>query len=139
MIEKYLKRRIIFPFLTDGELHDFVVERVINPIRNAKQQAENNSLPFVLWWTPHTLERGTIKRCHVGDCYFTQNRSLAIHPQMKSFLFYGSNFKKNDLPLPRESKNRYLALSSKNNSTIELLSHSIFSILGVRGSMDQLL
>lgn len=69
---------------------------------NSLQDAENENLPFIIWWTPFTGDENKIKRCWVGDCFFTQNRSFQSHLQTQAFLFYGTDFTDEDIPLPRK-------------------------------------
>ena len=95
-------------FSIDGTWHDFAIDRITSPVLNAQQHAENEDLPFVLWWTPFTGEKGRIKKCFVGNCFFSENRELASHSQAKAFMFYGTEFNVKDLPLPRKSKLKVL-------------------------------
>ncbi|XP_066928924.1 alpha-(1,3)-fucosyltransferase 10-like [Clytia hemisphaerica] len=88
--------------LDNGNWHDFAVDRVRRPVIGAKEQAEKEDLPFIVWWTPFTGETGRIKKCFVGDCYFSQDRELMTHPKTKAFLFYGTDFSVKDLPLPKK-------------------------------------
>ena len=90
-------------FFIDGTWHDFAVDRVTRPVLNAQQHAEKMDLPIIVWWTPFTGEKGRIKKCFVGNCFLTENRTLATHSQLNAFLFYGTDFKVEDIPLPRKS------------------------------------
>ncbi|XP_012559412.1 alpha-(1,3)-fucosyltransferase 10 isoform X1 [Hydra vulgaris] len=91
-----------FTELEDGIYHNFEVDRVISPVFEARQYADKNNLPFILWWTPFTGEKGKLKKCFIGECYFTIDRQLYNHNATMALLFYGSNFNGNDLPLPRK-------------------------------------
>ena len=96
---------IYFPIVfSDGSYHDFEVDRVVEPVQQALQHAQDNQLPIILWWTPYSTHQEKIKRCTLGDCYFTQNKSFYTHALTKAFLFYGSSFNISDLPLPRTRK-----------------------------------
>jgi len=38
----------------------------------------------------------------VGKCYFSQDQTLYSHRLSQAFIFYGTDLKPNDLPLPRK-------------------------------------
>ncbi|CAK9822127.1 Alpha-(1,3)-fucosyltransferase 10 [Anthophora retusa] len=57
----------------------------------------HSEVPVILWWTPFGSD-GILQKCGNYQCYFTSNRSFQHHKNIKSFLFYGSNFRINDLP-----------------------------------------
>ncbi|XP_050394323.1 alpha-(1,3)-fucosyltransferase 10 [Patella vulgata] len=57
--------------------------------------------PIILWWTPFTGEKGRYKTCGDNKCFFSVNRHLKDHPKTQVFMFYGSDMKMDDLPLPR--------------------------------------
>ena len=55
----------------------------------------------MIWWTSFTGENG-IKKCPQGECYITENRAIQNDERTRAFLFYGTDFDANDLPLPRK-------------------------------------
>lgn len=67
------------------------------------------SLPVLLWWTPFSDEAGAVIECGVRRCLVTDSRAKWSDPQLGAILFYGSNFEKWDLPVPR-SRNVLWAL-----------------------------
>ena len=69
---------------------------------NPYQYAQDNDLPIIIWWTHFTGENG-VRKCSQGDCYITENRTLQDDKQTHAFLFYGTDYDANDLPLPRKS------------------------------------
>ncbi|XP_033644405.1 alpha-(1,3)-fucosyltransferase 10-like [Asterias rubens] len=78
----------------------------------------NIKVPIILWWTPFTGERGQVKQCGKDECFFTVDRHFRNHPQTKVFMFYGTDFKPRDLPLPRKKQHEWALLheeSPKNN------------------------
>ena len=93
---------ISFLCISDGLYHDFEVDRQIAPVKEALSYAEKNKLPMIVWWTPFTGDMGKLKRCWSGDCFFTQNRSFYSHPLTQAFLFYGTDFHEDNIPLPRK-------------------------------------
>ncbi|GFQ77937.1 alpha-(1,3)-fucosyltransferase 10 [Trichonephila clavata] len=75
-------------------------------------------LPIIIWWTPFTGDSGSYKQCGQHICYFTDQRKYVTDPRTKAFLFYGSDFKPTDLPLPRSLTHDWGLLheeSPKNN------------------------
>lgn len=92
----------------DGSFHDFNVDRVIPPVINALPAAEKQKLPLILWWNNFTGEKGKIKRCFEGDCFFSVNKSYYDHELTKAFLFYGTDLNVDELPLPRKGMSRII-------------------------------
>jgi alpha-1,3-fucosyltransferase 10 len=77
--------------------------------------------PIVLWWTPFTQDKGSMKRCGARNhtCFITNVRKYATRDETRAFLFYGTDFALHDLPLPRNTKQHEWGLiheeSPKNN------------------------
>ncbi|XP_033114209.1 alpha-(1,3)-fucosyltransferase 10-like isoform X2 [Anneissia japonica] len=83
-----------------------------------ERAAVNIKYPIILWWTGFTGERGRLKTCGERKCFFTVNRNFKDHPWLKVFMFYGTDFKIKDLPLPRKNHHQWALLheeSPKNN------------------------
>lgn len=112
-----------FEELDDGTWHDFEVDRVIPPVLNSKESAEKQKLPFILWWTPFTGQLGRIKRCSLGDCFISQNRSIFSHQLTQAFLFYGTEFDVKDLPLPRETYHEWALLHEESPKNQAIFYH----------------
>lgn len=76
--------------------------------------------PVVLWWTPHTGWRdGQRRKCPAGVCFFTENRSYYNFSKTEAFIFYGTDFRLEDLPLPRMALHQWALAheeSPKNNA-----------------------
>jgi len=75
-------------------------------LKNLKKPAAyaaKHKLPIIIWWTAFT-DGNSIKRCPLGECYITEARKFQTHPRTKAFMFYGTTFTSNDLPLPRLGK-----------------------------------
>ena len=83
--------------------------------------AENpTDLPIIVWWTPFVPEDRAIKECSIGSCLITKSRTELTNPNTKVsvFMFYGSDLKWEDLPLPRAPHHMWAILneeSPKNN------------------------
>ncbi|XP_063309350.1 alpha-(1,3)-fucosyltransferase 10 [Pelobates fuscus] len=77
-----------------------------------------NKYPIMLWWSPLTGESGRLGQCERGTCFFTINRTYQENPMTKAFLFYGTDFNIDNLPLPRKSYHEWALFheeSPKNN------------------------
>lgn len=57
-------------------------------------------IPVMLWWQPFSGDVG-VQKCGDHQCYFTTDRQYRSHPNLKTILFYGTDFKPHDVPLPR--------------------------------------
>ncbi|XP_051765659.1 alpha-(1,3)-fucosyltransferase 10 isoform X1 [Ctenopharyngodon idella] len=74
--------------------------------------------PVIVWWSPLTGELGRLGECGRNRCFFTVNKSYHSHPQTKAFLFYGTDFSIESLPLPRHEQHQWALFheeSPKNN------------------------
>ena len=89
-------------FFTEGIFYD-EVEHALKNLKKPAAYAAKHKLPIIIWWTAFT-QGNTIKRCTLGECYFTEARKFQTHPRTKCFMFYGTSFTPNDLPLPRLGK-----------------------------------
>ena len=58
-------------------------------------------VPLLLWWTPFTGDDG-VQTCGEHTCFVTNDRAYRHHPMLRTLLFYGSDFKPTELPLPRK-------------------------------------
>ncbi|KAL9972349.1 hypothetical protein ACROYT_G018634 [Oculina patagonica] len=117
---------------SEEEIYYDEVDHILKNLRKPAAYAAKYKLPIILWWTAFT--RGNdIKRCKLGECYFTEARKFQTHPRTKAFMFYGTSFTANDLPLPRLGHHEWALIheeSPKNNpilhhqTTIELFNHT---------------
>ncbi|XP_068702960.1 alpha-(1,3)-fucosyltransferase 10-like isoform X1 [Montipora capricornis] len=108
------------------------LEHALKNLKKPAAYAAKHKLPIIMWWTPFTLGN-TIKRCSLGECFFTEARKFQTHPRTKVFMFYGTSFTPNDLPLPRLGHHEWALFheeSPKNNpilhhqTTMELFNHT---------------
>ncbi|XP_065842225.1 alpha-(1,3)-fucosyltransferase 10-like [Oscarella lobularis] len=79
---------------------------------------EQNRFPILIWWTPFTGTPHTVKECGYGRCLFTQNRALQTHAKTRAFIWYATDLRLRDLPLPRKPQHDWALLheeSPKNN------------------------
>nr|AAI63176.1 Zgc:195147 protein [Danio rerio] len=74
--------------------------------------------PVIVWWSPLTGELGRLGECGHNRCFFTVNKSYYSHAQTEAFLFYGTDFSIESLPLPRHKQHQWALFheeSPKNN------------------------
>ena len=78
--------------------------------------------PIVLWWNPFTPDKRLVKTCKKGStertCLFTQSRTEFNNPLTAAFMFYASQMKWEDMPLPRGPNHMWAIIqeeSPKNN------------------------
>ena len=77
-----------------------------------------NRFPIIIWWTPFTGHKHIVRQCGHGRCLFSHNRELKDHTKTRALMWYGTDLKFKDLPLPRQSKHDWALLheeSPKNN------------------------
>ncbi|XP_025788912.1 GDP-fucose protein O-fucosyltransferase 3 isoform X1 [Herpailurus yagouaroundi] len=85
---------------------------------NWKNKSETDNYPIMLWWSPLTGETGRLGQCGADACFFTINRTYLHHHMTKAFLFYGTDFNIDSLPLPRKAHHDWALFheeSPKNN------------------------
>lgn len=74
--------------------------------------------PIAIWWTPFTPYPTITRTCSKGSCVFVHNHDKIHDPSTEAVLFYGSQFKWTDLPLPRDTTHYWSLFheeSPKNN------------------------
>ncbi|KAG7476928.1 hypothetical protein MATL_G00088040 [Megalops atlanticus] len=74
--------------------------------------------PVIVWWSPLTGETGRLGECGRNKCFFTINKTYHNHPSTQAFLFYGTDFNIESLPLPRKAGHHWALFheeSPKNN------------------------
>lgn len=82
--------------------------------------AQDNDIPIIMWWT-HFTSGNSIHKCSQGECFITENRTVQNDERTRAFLFYGTDFDANDLPLPRKNDHEWGLFheeSPKNNAII---------------------
>ncbi|XP_056659468.1 alpha-(1,3)-fucosyltransferase 10 isoform X2 [Monodelphis domestica] len=80
-------------------LHPFLKKGLY---QSKRRGSKADSYPIMLWWSPLTGETGRLGHCGADTCFFTINRSYQHHHLTKAFLFYGTDFSIDSLPLPRK-------------------------------------
>ncbi|XP_044161092.1 alpha-(1,3)-fucosyltransferase 10 [Bufo gargarizans] len=110
-----------------------LLKRLHESILSRKLENGLGSYPILLWWSPLTGETGKLGRCGEETCLFTINRTYLQNPMTKAFLFYGTDFNTDSLPLPRKPYHEWALFheeSPKNNyklfhpPTITMFNHT---------------
>lgn len=105
----------------DIQNEDQGVDQAANPDAKKNQTFSypiQNRFPIIVWWTPFTGNKHIVRACGRGRCLFSHNRNLRDHPKTRAFMWYGTDLKFRDLPLPRGPKHDWALLheeSPKNN------------------------
>ncbi|XP_025905757.1 alpha-(1,3)-fucosyltransferase 10 [Nothoprocta perdicaria] len=119
------EQRLAFPFKKQELRGHFRTETDI--------ETDGNRHPILLWWSPLTGETGRLGQCGEDVCFFTINRTYQHHQMTRAFLFYGTDFSVDSLPLPRKNHHDWALFheeSPKNNyklfhePTITLFNHT---------------
>ena len=66
------------------------------------QPEEEKKYPIIVWWTPFTGYQRVIWECSRGSCLFTHSRTEFENPLTEAFMFYGTDIRWTDLPVPRK-------------------------------------
>ncbi|XP_017892507.1 alpha-(1,3)-fucosyltransferase 10 [Ceratina calcarata] len=95
-------RKLYFTFVTIVAITLSIIIYQVYLVQN-NSTLYRSGVPIILWWTPFGND-GISRDCGNYQCYFTSNRSYQYHKEIKSFLFYGSNFQVGDLPSWKSDK-----------------------------------
>ncbi|KAL4617623.1 alpha-(1,3)-fucosyltransferase 10 isoform X2 [Arapaima gigas] len=109
------ERKQVAPRLT-GSLHPGHEEVFLDA--EGPGAPDGDPYPVIVWWSPLTGETGRLGDCGRNWCFFTINRTYYHHPSTKAFLFYGTDFHVENLPLPRRAHHHWALFheeSPKNN------------------------
>ncbi|XP_030625673.1 GDP-fucose protein O-fucosyltransferase 3 isoform X1 [Chanos chanos] len=95
-----------------------VFEDINLPLKEKIPGGVGDQYPLIVWWSPITGESGRLGECGNNRCFFTINKSYYSHPSAQAFLFYGTDFSIENLPLPRKRHHEWALFheeSPKNN------------------------
>lgn len=88
----------------------------------------NKALPIVLWWSgslfPHFPGETERIDCPRGSCLATRSRRVARHRRTKALIFYGTDFRAYEAPLPRLPHQTWALFHEESPMNNYLLSHS---------------
>lgn len=89
--------------------------------------AETVDLPVLLWWSPGLFPHfpGDSERieCALGACVASRDRRARADPRTRALLFYGTDFRAADAPLPRLAHQSWALLHEESPLNNFLLSH----------------
>ncbi|MGH0126877.1 UNVERIFIED_CONTAM: hypothetical protein FKN15_032804 [Acipenser sinensis] len=88
----------------------------------------NKELPIILWWSaslfPHFPGQTERIDCPRASCLVTKNRKVQLHKRTKSIIFYGTDFRAYEAPLPRLPHQTWALFHEESPMNNYLLSHS---------------
>lgn len=92
-----------------------------------RDRRANRELPILLWWSgglfPHFPGETTRIDCPRGSCLATKDRRVRAHRRTRSLLFYGTDFRAYEAPLPRLPHQTWALFHEESPMNNYLLSH----------------
>lgn len=132
--EKESRFDTIKPLSEHSKKHTRSGENVLTsktPETSQKSQPTELELPTILWWTdmlyPHLLY-GTDKKkiqCDIGSCYSTKNKQYLSASNTRGIIFYGTDFRAYEAPLPRQPWHEWALLHEESPMNNYILSHRV--------------
>ncbi|XP_069466785.1 alpha-(1,3)-fucosyltransferase 11 [Ambystoma mexicanum] len=87
----------------------------------------NKELPILLWWSENLFPHfpGETERidCPHSSCLATKNKKVKLHKRTKSVIFYGTDFRAYEAPLPRLPHQSWALFHEESPMNNYLLSH----------------
>ncbi|XP_072725455.1 alpha-(1,3)-fucosyltransferase 11 [Ciconia boyciana] len=87
----------------------------------------NKALPILLWWSgslfPHFPGDTERIDCPRGSCLVTRSRRVARHRRTKALIFYGTDFRAYEAPLPRLAHQTWALFHEESPMNNYVLSH----------------
>ncbi|XP_045214120.2 alpha-(1,3)-fucosyltransferase 10-like isoform X2 [Mercenaria mercenaria] len=80
-------------------------------------------IPILLWWDSVYTDVDEIRHCGENKCRLTNKREFQNHHDTSAFLFYGSNFKPYNLPLPRKPHHLWALMHEESPRNAYILLH----------------
>ncbi|XP_028671876.1 alpha-(1,3)-fucosyltransferase 11 isoform X1 [Erpetoichthys calabaricus] len=88
---------------------------------------KNKELPIILWWStslfPHFPGDRERIDCANFSCMVTNNRKVQLHKRTKSIIFYGTDFRAYEVPLPRLPHQTWALFHEESPMNNFILSH----------------
>lgn len=88
----------------------------------------NKALPILLWWSgslfPHFPGDTERIDCPGGSCLVTRSRRVVRHRRTKALIFYGTDFRAYEAPLPRLPHQTWALFHEESPMNNYVLSHS---------------
>lgn len=89
----------------------------------------NKDLPILLWWSSNLFPHfpGDTERvdCASSSCLVTSNRKVQLYRRTASIIFYGTDFRAYEAPLPRMPHQTWALFHEESPMNNYLLSHSV--------------
>ncbi|NP_001070642.1 alpha-(1,3)-fucosyltransferase 11 precursor [Danio rerio] len=89
----------------------------------------NKELPILLWWSSNLFPHfpGDTERvdCAHSSCLVTSNRKVQLYRRTASIIFYGTDFRAYEAPLPRLPHQTWALFHEESPMNNYLLSHSV--------------
>ncbi|XP_068114143.1 alpha-(1,3)-fucosyltransferase 11 [Hyperolius riggenbachi] len=87
----------------------------------------NKQLPILLWWSENLFPHfpGDTERidCPQSSCMVTKNKSVKLHQRTKCIIFYGTDFRAYEAPLPRLPHQTWALFHEESPMNNYVLSH----------------
>ncbi|XP_053547977.1 alpha-(1,3)-fucosyltransferase 11 [Bombina bombina] len=87
----------------------------------------NKELPILLWWSENLFPHfpGETERidCPASSCLVTKNKQVKLHKRTKSIIFYGTDFRAYEAPLPRLPHQTWALFHEESPMNNYVLSH----------------
>ncbi|XP_078718196.1 GDP-fucose protein O-fucosyltransferase 4 [Lampetra fluviatilis] len=88
---------------------------------------KNTEIPLLLWWHdaifPHFPGDSERIDCPLGSCMVTKNKKVQLYKRTKAILFYGTDFRAYEAPLPRLPHQTWALFHEESPMNNYLLSH----------------
>ncbi|XP_019639516.1 PREDICTED: alpha-(1,3)-fucosyltransferase 11-like [Branchiostoma belcheri] len=83
--------------------------------------------PVIIWWTkalfPHFNGNTATIHCDLGTCISTTDKKKKRDPATRGFIFYGTDFRAHETPLPRQPHHEWALLHEESPMNNYILSH----------------
>ncbi|XP_066505625.1 alpha-(1,3)-fucosyltransferase 11 [Hoplias malabaricus] len=93
-----------------------------------KDLRNNKELPIILWWSANLFPHfpGDTERvdCAHSSCLVTRNRKVQLHRRTTAIIFYGTDFRAYEAPLPRLPHQTWALFHEESPMNNYVLSHS---------------
>ncbi|XP_040293274.1 alpha-(1,3)-fucosyltransferase 11 [Bufo bufo] len=87
----------------------------------------NKELPILLWWSENLFPHfpGETERidCPLSSCMVTKDKRVKLHKRTKSIIFYGTDFRAYEAPLPRLPHQTWALFHEESPMNNYVLSH----------------
>ncbi|XP_069609350.1 alpha-(1,3)-fucosyltransferase 11 [Ranitomeya imitator] len=111
--------------LSTAELGTVMVDSYRGP--GNSDARSNKELPILLWWSENLFPHfpGDTERidCPLSSCMVTKDKRVKLHKRTKSIIFYGTDFRAYEAPLPRMPHQTWALFHEESPMNNYVLSH----------------